>query len=165
LAKIRVSTTIKAPLDRVFRFIADGENAPRWHPSIVEAKRIESTKLGVGSTVRYRAKLGPLEIVWVTRAEKFEWNKEFHDILVRVEKGPLKAYEISGIFLGEEERTHVILELEYALAWGPLGSLLDTLIISHRVKKHLEEGLNKAKELLEAGAGLAFSSRARLHSS
>ena len=151
MARLRVSTLIKAPLDRVFRFLADGENAPRWHPSIVEARRIEGTQLGVGSTVRYRARIGPLDLVWVTRAEHFEWNRGFHDTLVRVEKGPLKTYELSGTFTEENGATRVTMELSYTLGWGPLGSLLDALVVSRRVKRHMEEGLRRAKELLEAG--------------
>ncbi len=151
MAKIVVMTTIKAPLSKVFRFIADGENAPLWHPSLVEAKRIEGTALGVGSTVRYKAKIGFLELIWITRAERFDWNKGFQDVLVRVEKGLLKTYELIGSFGEEYERTRVTLELSYTLKWGLLGRLLDALIVRSRVKKHMEEGLQRAKELLEKG--------------
>ncbi len=152
MARITVSILIKAPLDRVFRFLADGENAPRWHPSIVEARRIEGTQLGVGSTVRYRARVGPLDLVWVTRAVRFEWNRGFHDTLVRAEKGPLKTYELSGVFEEEGGATRVTMELSYTLGWGPLGRLLDALVVSRRVRRHMEEGLHRAREMLEKGA-------------
>lgn len=149
MAKIAVSEFIEAPLDEVFRFLADGENAPKWHPTIIEARRIEGTRLGVGSTVRYRAMVGPLEIVWVTRAERFEWNGEFHDVLVRVEKGPLSGYELTGKFSEESNGTRVRMELKYTLRGGPLGGLLDAILISRRLRRHFIEGLHRAKELLE----------------
>ena len=149
MARIAVSTFIRAPLERVFRFLADGENAPRWHPSIVEARRVGGTQLGVGSTVRYRAKIGFLELVWVTQAVLFEWNRGFHDTLVRAEKGPLENYELVGRFSGKGGGTRVYMELRYTLGWGPLGRLLDSLLVARRVRRHFEEGLRRAKELLE----------------
>ncbi len=149
MARVAVSTFIQAPLERVFRFLADGENAPRWHPSIVEARRVGGTQLGVGSMVRYRAKIGLLELVWVTQAVRFEWNRGFHDTLVRAEKGPLENYELVGRFSEEGGGTRVYMELSYTLGWGPLGRLLDSLLVARRVRRHFEEGLRRAKELLE----------------
>lgn len=151
MARIVVSTFIRAPLERVFLFLADGENAPRWHPSIVEARRIGGTQLGAGSTVRYRARVGPLDLVWVARAVVFERNRGFRDTLVRAEKGPLKSYELTGRFSEEGGGARVHMELSYTLGWGPLGRLLDALVVSRRVRRHFEEGLRRAKELLERG--------------
>ncbi len=149
MGRVRVSARIKAPLEEVFKYIADGENAPDWHPSIEEAKRIMDTRLGVGSTVRYKAKVGPLELVWITRAVEFEWNKGFKDVLVGVEKGPLKSYELRGRFESLDDGTLVELELEYSLSWGPIGWIIDKLLVERRVKRHMQEGLERAKHKLE----------------
>jgi uncharacterized membrane protein len=150
MAKLTFSIEIEAPVVEVFKFIADGVNAPKWHPLIRYAERIENTKLGVGSLVRYDVKVGPLRLVWVTRAVEFEWNRMFKDVLVRVEEGPLKEYVLSGYFESRNNSTIVRMELYYKLSWGILGELLDKLIISRRVEKHMLEGLQKAKRYLES---------------
>ncbi|MCE4600914.1 MAG: SRPBCC family protein [Desulfurococcales archaeon] len=151
MARLRFRVEINAPVDRVFGFIADGVNAPKWHPSIVSAERIEGTVLGVGSTVRYRARVGPLDLIWVTRAVEFEWNRGFRDVMVRVEKGPLAWYELTGIFKPGGRGTLVEMELDYRLSWGPIGPVLDSLVVARRISAHMHEGLQKAKKLLESG--------------
>ena len=149
MATLEFQVEIKAPVNKVFKFIADGENAPKWHPSIIKAERLENTKLGVGSTVRYHAKIGPLNLIWVTKAVEFEWNKKLRDILVRVEEGPLKEYELKGLFKQENNKTTVTMMLNYKLSWGPIGSIIDKLVVAKRIRSHMNEGLNKAKKLLE----------------
>ncbi len=150
MGRVEASITIRAPIDDVFRYIADGENSPEWHPTIIEAKRIMGTELGVGSTVLYKARIGFLELAWVTRAVEFEWNKRFHDVLVKVVRGPLKSYELIGEFEEIGRGTLVRLELYYELGWGRLGEVIDGLIMERRVARHMEEGLLNAKAIIES---------------
>jgi uncharacterized protein YndB with AHSA1/START domain len=50
------TTTINAPVERVFAFVADGETAPRWRPGVLDVKLVSGT--GVGAAYRQGVK-GP----------------------------------------------------------------------------------------------------------
>jgi uncharacterized protein YndB with AHSA1/START domain len=44
------STTINRPVDRVFAFVADGENAMRWRPGVLDIEHVSGS--GTGATYR-----------------------------------------------------------------------------------------------------------------
>jgi uncharacterized membrane protein len=50
------SITIARPVDAVFAFVADGENATRWRPGVLDVKHVSGT--GVGAAYRQGVK-GP----------------------------------------------------------------------------------------------------------
>jgi uncharacterized membrane protein len=50
------TTTIARPVDAVFAFVADGENATRWRPGVLDVKRVSGT--GVGAVYKQGVK-GP----------------------------------------------------------------------------------------------------------
>jgi len=50
------TTTIARPVADVFNFVADGENAPRWRPGVLDVQHVAGT--GVGATYRQGVK-GP----------------------------------------------------------------------------------------------------------
>ena len=50
------TTTIAAPIDRVFAFVADGANATRWRPGVLDVQHVSGT--GVGATYKQGVK-GP----------------------------------------------------------------------------------------------------------
>jgi uncharacterized membrane protein len=49
-------TTIARPVEEVFAFVADGENAMRWRPGVLDVKHVSGT--GIGATYRQGVK-GP----------------------------------------------------------------------------------------------------------
>ena len=50
------TTTIARPVDEVFAFVADGENATRWRPGVLDVKLVSGS--GVGAAYRQGVK-GP----------------------------------------------------------------------------------------------------------
>ena len=50
------TTTIARPVDQVFAFVADGENATRWRPGVLDVRHVSGT--GVGATYQQGVK-GP----------------------------------------------------------------------------------------------------------
>jgi carbon monoxide dehydrogenase subunit G len=57
MAHAEHTTTIDRPRPEVFRFLADGENDPRWRPGVTDMTRVSGT--GVGTRYRQGVK-GPL---------------------------------------------------------------------------------------------------------
>lgn len=119
MGRFVVSHIIKAPLKETFAFLANGENAPQWHPSVVSAKTVGATALGKG----------------------------FLDVLYARIKGPLKTYRLVGRFEVVDHATRVTMEGSYSLAF-PL-SLLDGPVVERRVREHFQKGLERAAELLK----------------
>ena len=91
-----ITTEGSEPLNRppaeVFAFIADVRNDPRWHTDVLEARLIDGTTVGVGSTFEIRTKpvMGisggtvtvseydpPSRIVFVVRMGKLEPTTTF----------------------------------------------------------------------------------------
>ncbi len=52
----RHSVTIARPVDQVFAFVADGENAMRWRPGVLDVRHVSGS--GVGAAYRQGVK-GP----------------------------------------------------------------------------------------------------------
>jgi len=44
------TVTISRPVDQVFAFVTDGENAMRWRPAVLDVKRVSGS--GLGATFR-----------------------------------------------------------------------------------------------------------------
>ncbi|HEY7464975.1 MAG TPA: SRPBCC family protein [Candidatus Limnocylindria bacterium] len=50
MRRVEASRTLPATPDRVFAFVADLDNLPRWQTGIVSAERTSPEPMGVGST-------------------------------------------------------------------------------------------------------------------
>jgi uncharacterized protein YndB with AHSA1/START domain len=50
MRRVEASRTLPATPDRVFAFVADLDNLPRWQTGIVSAERTSPQPMGVGST-------------------------------------------------------------------------------------------------------------------
>lgn len=54
-------STIDCPVDKVFAFMADAENDPRWCPPVLEVKRTSGNGVEVGTRYQIVAKPGPFK--------------------------------------------------------------------------------------------------------
>jgi uncharacterized protein YndB with AHSA1/START domain len=58
MRRVEAGITIAAPPEKVFAFVADLANLPRWQTGIVSAERTSPDPVGVGSTARVVRALG-----------------------------------------------------------------------------------------------------------
>jgi uncharacterized membrane protein len=145
MGKFEYVIEVKAPLEKAFKFIADGTNSPQWHPSIRSAERVSEGPPQLGSKLRVGAVVGHREYSW--EQEVVEWvpNKSFRDRMVA---GPFKKFEDWAEFQKTETGTKWAFGLEYELP-GTIGRVLD-LFIRKRVRQHHLEAMRRAKEILES---------------
>lgn len=54
MARIEASITVNRPIEEVFTFTADVNNAAKWQSGIIEAVRTSSDPVGVGTTYRFK---------------------------------------------------------------------------------------------------------------
>ena len=145
MVRIEYTIEIKAPLEKAFNFIADGTNAPQWHPSIRKAERIGEGPLQLGSKLRVETVTGRRRYVWDQEVVEWTLNKSFRD---RQILGPFKKFEDWAEFQKTETGTNWAFGLEYELPGIILGKLLGALA-RKQVRQHHLEAMKKAKEILE----------------
>jgi uncharacterized membrane protein len=53
MATMQASVTINQPIEDIFHFVTDLNNAAKWQDGIIEAKTISNGSIGVGTTYQY----------------------------------------------------------------------------------------------------------------
>lgn len=146
MTRIEYTSEIKAPIDKVFAFIAEGTNSPKWHPSVTKAERISQGPLKVGSKLRMEAVVSRRRYSWDQEVIEFTPNRSFRDRMIT---GPFKRYEDWATFSETDQGTRWIFGLQYELTGGLFGKIIDMLVIGRRVRRHTQEAMKRAKEILE----------------
>ena len=145
MVKITESIEIKAPVDKVFAYVVNGENAPEWHLTVKEAKRIAG-KVGKTSVMRYLVAVGRRRYEFETRVAEFEENKRYVDEMT---KGPFKKYIHVGTFEKTDDGCRYIFDVDYELRWSFIGKIVARMVKS-KVRKDVVKSLEKLKEILES---------------
>jgi len=125
MGKLEYTIEVKAPLEKVFNFIADARNSPKWHPSIRRVERISEGPLQVGSRDRFEAVLSGRRYVWDQEVVEFTPNRSFRDRLIA--GGPFRKFEDWAHFEKTETETRWIFGLDYALSGTMFPKILDVL--------------------------------------
>lgn len=148
MGRVEVQRTIAAPCERVFELIANGDNAPQWHLSVVSAHHETAPPIRVGSRLRVQAEVGRRSYAWTQEVTAWEPPRVFRDRLVPGE-GPFHRFEDWGQFEPTAAGTRVTFGVDYALRGGPLGWLIDRLVLHRRLRPQMESSLAKAASLVE----------------
>lgn len=148
MGRVEVSRSIRAPLAKAFELIANGDHAPEWHQSIVEARHLTAPPIQVGSRLHLKAQVGRRSFEWTQEVTEWKPTRSFRDRLVPG-TGPFAAFEDWGHFEMDGEKVRVTFGVDYRLRGGPFGWLLDRLVVLPRLRPEMEGSLAKAAEILE----------------
>ncbi|MGM7703205.1 SRPBCC family protein [Pseudalkalibacillus sp. Hm43] len=74
MIKVIVSNTINQPHDKVFSYISNFENNPKWQGGMVEARFTSDGPIGVGSTYEQVATFLGKEILTTFKVVEYEEN-------------------------------------------------------------------------------------------
>ncbi|MDE1819720.1 MAG: SRPBCC family protein [Euryarchaeota archaeon] len=151
MARIESQVVIRAPLDKVFWFLADGDHAPAWHLSVREAHHETAPPIRVGSRLVVKAHAGRREYAWTQEVTGWEPPHSFADRMVPG-TGPFRRFEDWGRFEQVPEGVRFTFGTDYALPYGPLGWLVDRLVIAPRVRRDHGRSMEKARSTLEGEA-------------
>jgi uncharacterized membrane protein len=146
MGKLEYTIEVKAPLEKVFNFIADGTNSPKWHPTIRSVERISEGPLQVGSRLRVEAVLSGRRNVWDQEVVEFTPNRSFRDRLIA---GSLRKFEDWANFEKTETGTQWTFGLDYELSGTIFYRILDILVVRRRIRQYHLEAMKRAKEILE----------------
>lgn len=146
MSSFAVETTIDAPIEKVWGALADIGTISRWNPGVVESHTTSDIEEGLGAT-RY-CDLGGKNYL---DEEVVTW-KPNEQITMRITgtNMPFKTADIR-FYLREEDdgKTAVTCSPDYILKYGPVGSLMDKLMVHNTYRKGMESLLRGLKQYVE----------------
>ncbi len=141
---IQRAVEVKAPADKVFDFIDAPRRVPEWAAGINSVSEIRESEGRIGDTMKatYSVMGMRFPMIWaITEYEK---------------PTKLRFYARGGIggnmgfFLEPSDgTTRVIWEVDYSLAWGTLGKVMDALFVRRMSERNSERTLEALRAACE----------------
>ena len=145
------SIEIDVPAERLFRFHLDTRNAPRVSPRSQEFLSIEGRfPLREGDVVEVKVRQAPIPLAqtWRIRVEAVVPNRALVDVAL---DSPFPEWRHEHRFEPiDRERTRLTDRVTYRLPGGPLGPVIDRLVVRRMLQKTFEARQRNTKTLLEA---------------
>jgi ligand-binding SRPBCC domain-containing protein len=154
MSKLMVESTIFAPLEEVWAFFADSKNLSALSPSAMDV-RIESADapIAVGSQITLTFKIPLTRQSWIVRM--VEWRRP-HGVLFGREArfvdeqlyGPMKYWKHEHDFEAiDNKTTRMIDRITYRLPFGPVGWIVDLLIVRWKIRGMFRYRTKKLQQL------------------
>lgn len=151
---------VPRPRDEVFAFFSDARNLEKITPEFLQFRVLNEGPTGVhaGMLIDYRLKLFGIPFRWQSQIESFEPGEQFVDVQLR---GPYRRWRHVHEFREAPGGTQMFDRVEYALPFGPLGSLAHALFVRRTLGKIFDFRREKVEKLfgsaLNTGADSARS--------
>ena len=145
MSTFETQTTVNAPVESVWRVLADIGSISKWNLGVVESHVTTDEVEGVGAG-RY-CDLGGRNYL---DESVVEWEPK-RRLTMRIERSnlPFKRADIRFVLKQAASSTIVNVSPEYELKYGPLGRLLDLLFVRRTYRKGMEALLSGLKEHVE----------------
>ncbi|HEU4495834.1 MAG TPA: SRPBCC family protein [Flavobacterium sp.] len=153
MSTIKLTTTIKAPIETVFN-LARNIDAHQESARPTGEKAISGRTSGLielDETVTWRGKHFGFCLTHSSRISKMEFPTYFVDIM---EKGHFKSFRHEHYFEEENGITAMKDVLSYEAPFGIFGKLFDFLLLEEHLRQFLLKRNAFLKERLEHGTGL-----------
>ncbi len=125
--ELRMTTTVRAPLDETFPFFSKAENLGLLTPAAMDFSIVgPPPAITEGTAIDYRIRVGLLPVAWRSRVARWAPGSGFVDFQ---EKGPYRAWWHEHAFRAAGPSTVMEDRVCYAPPFGPLGRLADRLLI------------------------------------
>lgn len=145
MTTLRHQIRIAAPIDAVWRAVSDLVVVEHYNPMVASAKCISAQREGIGAT--RRCELKPKG--WV---EERVWDwKPPHAIGLEVaaSEWPVVCMKWRTELQDEDKGTLVSQELSYKMKFGPLGALMNALMMRRKLDKGIAEIFDNLKRFVE----------------
>jgi hypothetical protein len=128
------TTTIAAPLPRVFDFFAEPGNLARITPPSTRFRIVAgpARRLRDGDRIEYAMRVFGLPFRWVSRIEAWRENESFADVQ---ERGPYKSWRHTHTFREAAGGVEMHDVVEYELPFGILGRLVAGRLVQRELEK------------------------------
>jgi uncharacterized protein YndB with AHSA1/START domain len=145
MALVHETIHIKAPLDRVFEFVVDYKQFPRWQTNLLEVKDVTGVPGTVGFTYKgfFKALDRRMEGTFkITKVERPRFIEEFGTIV-----GGGKMLTTTTFETTPESGTLVTFKVEYIL--GVDIPETERIVLEHSLERGLRYATETLKELIE----------------
>lgn len=135
---------VAGPLDDVFSFFENPHNLGRITPPWLHFRIVGTTdaRVRVGTEIRYRLRWKGIGLGWTTRITGYDPGASFTDEMLR---GPYTRWVHRHTFRAVPGGVEMKDRVEYALPFGPVGTLVHALI----VRRHLEEIFDYRRSVID----------------
>ena len=143
MTKVERTLIINQPVEKVFTYVTNPRNNPKWQPDILDSRVSPDEPTHVGTRVTDVRSLLGRKLELTTEVIEFELNKMLH---IKSTSGPIpfSAY-ITFESVSGGTKINLLAEAE------PTGFFkLAERMFSSSWRKGIEDSLNKLKEVLEA---------------
>lgn len=147
MTRLEKTTTIYAPIEKVFEFVDGPENVARYAVGVSRVKEVSKTEKHVGDimTLTYTA-LGKRFDEQFTYTE---YNKP--TLLVSKVTGQMAGTFHVALKQEASNQTLVTLKTDYEIVSSALGRALNRLLLERVNEKNLERTLGNIKMMVETG--------------
>lgn len=155
MKKVEAQIVIDAPVQKVWEVLADFGAVFRWAPSVTNSYSTSKNNSGPEASRHCDvAGFGGIE-EYVT-----EWNegRDFTYLFTGV--GPISEGYSTWSVKPQDDKTLVHTELRYGLRWGPLGALMNALLMRRKLEQGLANGLEGLKHHVRTGELIGVDFRA-----
>jgi uncharacterized protein YndB with AHSA1/START domain len=141
---MRADLVIEAPRPLVWATLADLEGVSSWNPAIDGAECVSEQRDGLGA--RRRCYMHPSG--WMVESVT-EWEPE-RVIAFGIDNAPPIRTGTARFVLDDDDRgTRVRASFEYEVRFGPLGPVIDRLIVHRQLWSAWNAGIDGLKHQLE----------------
>ncbi len=142
---------VPLPLDEAFKFFADPYNLLKISPENINlrVKNKERVEMRKGAIIHYQIRWLGLPLGWETDIEEYDPPKRFID---NQRGGPYKKWHHVHTFVEEGPNTRIIDDVLYEMPFGPIGRLVEKLIVRKQIEGIFEYRRTKLDELLGKAA-------------
>ena len=137
-----VAIHLDQPVKKVFAFLAEPKNLPKWQSNLIEIEQLTEGPLRVGTRVREVRRLGQRPSENKAEVKVFEPNKRF-DLKTMTEP------EVTVSYSFETEDSGTRLKYRFVMLTSGLMRLLEPLIASS-IKKQSASDFETLKRVLDS---------------
>jgi hypothetical protein len=135
-----------SPAD-VFDFFADARNLEAITPPLLRFRLVTPgpIAIGRGTLIRYRLRVRGLPVSWLTEIKEWDPPHGFVDEQLR---GPYALWRHTHTFEADGEETIMRDVVHYRVGFGPLGALVNALIVRRDVAAIFDYREQRVRELI-----------------
>jgi ligand-binding SRPBCC domain-containing protein len=125
---------IPRPIDQVFAFFSDANNLEKLTPPWVGFRTLTPgpIRLALGTRIRYRLRVHGAPVSWTTEIRRWNPPSRFVDVQLG---GPYQLWHHTHRFEASNGGTRMIDIVRYRLPFGPLGRLVNALLVRRDVER------------------------------
>lgn len=142
MAIIKESVEIKQPANKVFAYVTDIKNLPKWEFNAVEAEQTSQGPMGVGTTFRGINRAMGQEMPWTSKITEYEPDKRWGEFITS------GSTQIDEHLTFEPTDTGTKFTQVYDMKIGGFLRLMSPMVASS-MRKQVKENLSNLKSILE----------------